>query len=244
MIATDLALSAVLDVARQLRHGGGLRERRAEDVRVALLRDVGRLAAGEVGDFGFLGFGHADDDRAGEHRSHDDVRAVVDGLLRQRLRDARIGLRVERLQVDLASEDAAGRVDLLDRQLDAVVEVGAGGGAAAGQFDDVDDLDRAGLRGDGKRNGQRQGRGERPDGSFHCDSSFEYLFELAMPGSQPTVAVIVRRLPPMSNPWLLPSKVARAVMVVFDYRLFVRSTNGRLDSGQKVVKGGYRNIVR
>jgi hypothetical protein len=79
---------------------------------------------------------------------------------------------------------------------------------------------------------------------FHDDSSFEYLFELAMPGSQPTVAVIVRRLPPFSNPWLLPSKVARAVMVVFDYRLFVRSTNGRLDSGQKVVKGGYRNIVR
>jgi hypothetical protein len=55
-------------------------------------------------------------------------------------------LRVQRGGFNHFAEDAAGGIDLLDRQLDAVLEVGAGGGTRAGQLDDVGDFDGLGLR--------------------------------------------------------------------------------------------------
>ena len=103
------------------------------------------LAASPPVKFGIsalLRLGHADDDRAGEHRPHHDIGAVVDRLLRERLGDLRIRLRVAARVVDLAAQDAAGGVDLLDRELDAVVEVGAGRRAGARQLDESGDLDR------------------------------------------------------------------------------------------------------
>ena len=52
-----------------------------------------------------------------------------------------IGLRVVVRDLDLTTEDAALGVDVGDREIDAVPPVGAGGGACARQFDDVDELD-------------------------------------------------------------------------------------------------------
>ena len=43
----------------------------------------------------------------GEHRAHHDVGVLVDGLLRERLGDTGLRLRVDRDDVDLAAEDAA-----------------------------------------------------------------------------------------------------------------------------------------
>jgi len=161
-----LRLDAVLDVACDLGHRGGLRERRAEDIRVALLGDRGRFPAGEVRHLGALRLGHAHQDGAGEHRPHHHVGTVVDRLLRERLGDARVRLRVARRVLDLAAQDAALGVDLLDRELHAVVEVGAGRGTGAGQLDEPHDLDR-GLR-ERRPDREREPEGrDKSGGAFH-----------------------------------------------------------------------------
>ena len=89
--------------------------------------------------------GHADEDRAGEHRPHHDVGVLVDRLLRERLGDLRLRLRVAARVLDLAAEDAARGVDLLDRELHALVEIGARRRAAARQLDQPEHLDRPRL---------------------------------------------------------------------------------------------------
>ena len=170
-------LEAVLDVARDLRHRRGLREGRAEDVGIALLRDRGGLAPREVRNLGAPRLLHAHEDRAGEHRAHHDVGAVVDGLLGERLGDAGIRLRVARRVLDLPAEDAACGVDLLDGELRAVVEVRAGRGAGAGKLDQSDDLDR-GL-GERRRREQR----ERGDGEQAGNADHDGLLLLAMMGT-------------------------------------------------------------
>jgi hypothetical protein len=62
-------------------------------------------------------------------------------LERQRLGDARVGLGVVERWLELLAEDAAGGVDLLDREVDAVLEVGARGGTRPRQLLDHGDLD-------------------------------------------------------------------------------------------------------
>ena len=146
-----LRLQIGRDVARDLRHRGRLREAGAKDERVALLGDRRRLAAGEVGDLGALGLGHADHDRARERRADYREHVVVDGLLREALGDAGVRLRVGHQRLDLLAEDAAGGVDLLHRELDAVLRVGAGGRAGARQLLQHGDLDRLRVRGRGQR---------------------------------------------------------------------------------------------
>ena len=65
------------------------------------------------------------------HRPKHNIGFIVHSLLRQRLGHARVGLGVRRFVADLATQNAATGIDLLDRQLDAVVEVGAWRGASA-----------------------------------------------------------------------------------------------------------------
>ena len=150
-----LRLQVVRHVARDLRHRGGLAEARAIHVGVALGRDGGGFRAGEVRDLRAPRLVRADDHRAreagAEHREH----VVVDRLLRQALRDARVALRVGVRHIDLLAEDAAGGVDLADGEVHAVLEVGADGGAGAGQLLQARDPDRA------LRCGQAGGEGER-----------------------------------------------------------------------------------
>jgi hypothetical protein len=69
-----------------------------------------------------------------------------------------VRLRVARRVLDLPAEDAAGRVDLLDGELHAVVEVRARRCAGAGQLDQADDLDRllCDDRGHRERDGERR----------------------------------------------------------------------------------------
>ena len=82
-------LYRVFEVVRDLRHRRGLAERRAEDERIALLRQVGRLAADDLGDLGALRDLHRGADRAGEDRAEHSVGAFVDGALHGGARVAR-----------------------------------------------------------------------------------------------------------------------------------------------------------
>ena len=91
---------------------------------------------------------------------HDDVSLVVDRLGGERLGDGGVGLRVGVLQHDLAAENAAGSVDLLGGELDAVLEVGARGGAGARQLDHVEDLDGLGCASTNELGGGGGGRGK------------------------------------------------------------------------------------
>ncbi len=140
-------LHRVADIARHLRHGGGLGERGAKNVGVALLRDRRGFAAGEIRDLRAPRLRHAHQDRTGEHRSHHDVSALVDRPHRERFRHLRLRLRVARSVFDLAAKDAAGGVDLLHRQLDAVIEVGAGRRAGARELHQAVDFHRLAVRG-------------------------------------------------------------------------------------------------
>ena len=58
--------------------------------------------------------------------------AVADELVGNRHAFLRVGAVVADAELDLLAEDAAFRVDVGDRLLDAVLELGAEGGAAAG----------------------------------------------------------------------------------------------------------------
>ncbi|MET3344121.1 hypothetical protein ABIF52_004502 [Bradyrhizobium japonicum] len=67
--------------------------------------------------------------------------------------------------LELAAEHAALGVDLLDREVDAVLPVGADGGAAARQLGDVGELDRlcvdAGCSREGKQGACQNSRFHR-----------------------------------------------------------------------------------
>ncbi len=149
-------LGLVADVARHFWHGRRLREAGAENIRIALLGDAGRFTAGEVGHFGAARLGHADHDGTGKHGAKNRKNVVVNGFLRQAFGNAGVALGVGGGGLDFFAENAAGGVDLLDGQLNAVFEVGARGGAAAGQLDDVGDLDHV-LR--------KTGAGSKRDGA-------------------------------------------------------------------------------
>ena len=130
-----LRLDALGHEHRHLRHAHLLAERGAEDVVVAHLRDLGGLRAGDLRDLGLLREQHVHLHRAGEHRAEDHVGVAVDRLLHLGARDARVALRVAHRRVDLALEDAALRVDLVDRHQRAVAEVGARHRAVARHLD-------------------------------------------------------------------------------------------------------------
>ncbi len=136
-----LRLDAVADVVGDLRHAELLAEGGAEDVRIVLLRDRRGFAADDLRNLGLLGQHHVDQHRAGEHRTEDDVGLVVEHFLDLRARGAGVALGVEQRRFDLAAENAALGVDLVDRQQHAVAEIGAGDGAGAGQFEDGRDID-------------------------------------------------------------------------------------------------------
>src|SRR5262245_30776480 len=63
----------------------------------------------------------------------DEFHAVADELVGDRHAFFRVGAIVAGVQLDLLSEDAAGGVDVLDRLLDAVLELRTEGGAAASE---------------------------------------------------------------------------------------------------------------
>src|SRR5205814_6110062 len=84
-------------------------------------------------------------------------RFLVDRLLHLRARGAWIGLRIVLLELDLAAEDAALGVDLIDRHQGAVAEVGRRHRAGAGQFADEGEMQRTRLR----ERAARKGNGER-----------------------------------------------------------------------------------
>ena len=77
----------------------------------------------------------------------DELHAVADELVGDRDAFLRIGAVVADGDGDLLAEDAAGGVDVLDRLFDAVLELRAEGGAAAGdRAADADlDLGRCGV---------------------------------------------------------------------------------------------------
>jgi len=137
-----LGLQAVADVIGDLGHAHLLPERGAEDVRVAHLGNVGRLGARELRHLGLLGEDHVHFHRTGEHRPEDHVGVAVDRLLHLGARDAGVALRVRLRRGYLAPEDAALRVDLVDREDRTVAEVGAGHRPRAGQLDDDGHVDR------------------------------------------------------------------------------------------------------
>ena len=157
-------LRLAVDVARQLGEGHALPEGRAEHIGVALGGDGGCLAAGEIGHLGAAALGHADHDGAREHRAEDGEGVLVDGLLRQALGHARVALRVFGGVDNLAAQDTASGIDLLDGHLHPVLEHGARGGARAGQLDDVGDADVLRLGQAGHR-GQRGRQRKAAEGS-------------------------------------------------------------------------------
>ena len=118
-----------------------LAERGAENVRVSLLRDGRRLAADNFGNFGLLREQHVDQHRPRENRSENDEGLVVEHLLYLRARNARVALGIEQGRLDLAPEDAALGVDLIDRQQHPVAEVGTRHRAGAGQFENGRNVD-------------------------------------------------------------------------------------------------------
>ena len=151
------------DVLRHLRHRRFLGEAGAEHERVALLGDGGGLTTGPVGHLGAAAFGHADHDGAREHRAEDGKHLVVHCFLRQALGHAGVGLGVVAHRLDLLAQDAASGVDFLDRQLHAVLEVGARCGATARQLHDIGDLDAA-LGSGGTTEGQGGAGGQQLEG--------------------------------------------------------------------------------
>ena len=118
-----------------------LTERGAENVRVSLLRDGRRLAADDLGNFGLLREQHVDQHRPREDGAENDEGLVVEHLLYLRARNARVALRVEQRRFDLAPENAALGVDLIDRQQHPVAEIGARHRAGAGQFENGGNVD-------------------------------------------------------------------------------------------------------
>src|SRR6266576_1658208 len=95
-------------------------------------------------------------------RAKDDVCTLVDCLLRHRLCDSRVCLCVRRNIVDLATEDTAGCIDLLHRQLDAVVEVVTRSCPGSGQLHDAVEHYWALLGHRGERNACEDCKSERP----------------------------------------------------------------------------------
>ena len=119
-----------------------LAERGAEQELVAGLGQFGGFAAHDLGDAGFGGERRGDLHRTGIAGTEQHIGLAVERLLHLRAGDAGVGLRIGVGDFQLAAEHAALGVDLLDREIDAVLPVGADGGAAAGQFGDVGQLDR------------------------------------------------------------------------------------------------------
>ncbi len=118
-----LCLDAIANVVGDFRHAELLAERGPEDGGMRLLGDGGRLAANDLRNLRLLGQQHAHQHRAREHRAENDVRIVVEHLLHLRARDAGVALGVEQLIIDLAAENAALGVDLLDRHQHAIAEI-------------------------------------------------------------------------------------------------------------------------
>ena len=102
----------------------------------------GGFAAHDLRDAGFGGQRRGDLHRAGIAGPEQHIGLGVERLLNLRAGDAGIGLRVRVGDFQLAAEHAALGIDLLDGEIDAVLPVGADGGAAAGQFGDIGKLDR------------------------------------------------------------------------------------------------------
>ena len=106
---------------------------------------------------------------------------LLDELLRRLGRDVHLVLAVVDDEVDLRAEDAAGRVDLLDRELRAVRRRQVERGLVAGQGEPAADLDRAagaaatagGRRGRGATRGEDEDEGgrQREDAAGHGSSS-------------------------------------------------------------------------
>ena len=149
-----LGLHVFGHVFGDLRHGRLLAERGAEQELVAHLGELGRFAAHDLGDAGFGGERRGDLDRTGIAGAEQHVGIGVERLLHLGARDAGVGLRVGVGDDDLVAENAAGGVDLLDREVDAVLPVRADRRAAAGQFRHVGDLDVLGVT----RNGEDERR--------------------------------------------------------------------------------------
>src|SRR6266702_4746928 len=148
--ATDFSLQLVVQVVGDFGHAELLPERGAEDPGVSLLRNVGGFGADDLRDFRLLRQRHVHLDRAGIDRPKHDIGIAVENLLDLGTRDARIALGIEMLGLDLAPEDAARLVDLVDRHRGAIPPVCSGHRARSGQFDDVGNVDRR-LRVDGYR---------------------------------------------------------------------------------------------
>src|SRR5262249_43467864 len=138
-------------------------------VAAAGAEDVPHVAFGDLGIGGsrrdlkdavllvHLGGGHGD---AGIEMAEDDFHAAADELVGDRSPFLRIGAIVADGKLILLSEDAAGGVDVLDRLLDAVLELRAEGGAAAGERagDAELDLRRSAVR---KSKAKTEGEAER-----------------------------------------------------------------------------------
>jgi hypothetical protein len=145
------------------------RDRALLVVATAGAEDVPHVALGDLGIGGRrrnledavllidLGGGNGD---ARVEMADDEFHAVADKLVGHRHAFLRVGAVVTDVELDLLSENAAGGVDILDRLLDAVLELRAEGGAAAGEraADAELDLRRSGVGG-GK--GKTEGEAKR-----------------------------------------------------------------------------------
>ena len=149
-------LEFVIDVFGDLRHRRLLAERGAEQELVAGLRQFGSFPAHDLRDTGFGCERCGDLDRSRVTRTEQDVGLAIERLLNLRARHAGVRLGIGMGDFQLVAENAALRIDFLDRQIDAVLPVGTDGGAAAGQFGDVGQFD--GWAGLGEhRSGQDRG---------------------------------------------------------------------------------------
>ncbi len=117
-----------------------------------------------------LGGGHGD---AGIEVADDEFHAVGREFVGDRHAFLRIAAVVADAELDLLAEDAARRVDVIDRLLDALLELGAEGRAAAGQGPRDAELD-LGMRASRHRKSKakRQGEGRAVD---HVDRPPKWL---------------------------------------------------------------------
>ncbi len=95
--------------------------------------EFGGFAAHDLRDAGFGGERRGDLHRAGIAGPEQHIRLGVQCLLNLGAGDTGVGLGVGMGHLQLAAEYAALGVDLFDREIDAVLPVGADGGAAAGR---------------------------------------------------------------------------------------------------------------
>ena len=158
-------LQRVLQIGGQRGHAFFGARGRAEDVAVALLRDVRRLGAGELRHARLLRDNHVDDGRPGIDRARDHIGAAVDHFLHEGARRLRVRRGVVVGHLDLFAENAARRVNLVDGEMRAVAEVRAGDCAGSAELTNTRNDHRVGgIRG-ARGRPRQQRRSQKPSQS-------------------------------------------------------------------------------